>query len=56
MTNISQKNEILENIRQVWLENPKWRLGQLLANIYGHHTDPFYWRDELLEKLLKEYK
>jgi hypothetical protein len=46
-------DKILENIRLNWYIVPEQRLGQFLSNyVFGHHTDPFYWRDERL--VLKE--
>ena len=52
MMDCVKKNILMEDLRLVWRANPTWRLGQLLANLMGHHTDPFYWSDEKLEEIL----
>jgi hypothetical protein len=42
---------ILQKLRDVWLANPDWRLGQLVVNVSGL-ADPFYVEDaEMLVRL-----
>lgn len=56
MTNQNKIKYHLTTIERFWKKYPEWRLGQLLANIYGHHTDPFFWRDEELRKKINNFK
>jgi len=44
--------EFLEELGKVWKLFPDWRFGQLMANLIGHHVDPFYIEDDkLLERI-----
>lgn len=38
-------NDTIELLRRVWLDNPTWRLGQVIANA-AQTTDTFYVSDE----------
>ena len=46
-------DEILKEIKDLWVQVPDWRLGQLLVNISG--TDHLFYVDDdkLLEQLTK---
>lgn len=46
-------DEILKEIKDLWVQVPDWRLGQLLVNISG--TDHLFYveDDKLLEQLTK---
>lgn len=48
-------DEILKEIKDLWVQVPDWRLGQLLVNISG--TDHlFYVEDDKLLEQLKKWK
>jgi hypothetical protein len=45
----AKKKFVLKRLEKLWLENPEFRLGQLIANAYG---DPYYVEDfDLIERL-----
>lgn len=53
MRDPSRIDEILKEIKDLWVQVPDWRLGQLLVNISG--TDHLFYveDDKLLEQLTK---
>lgn len=46
-------DEILKEIRDLWVQVPDWRLGQLLVNISGTDHLFYFEDDKLLEQLMK---
>lgn len=57
MRNPDRIIRILNKIEAVWLDNPDFRLGQILVNFAPPRlmNDIFYWEDEDLEKQLDAY-
>jgi uncharacterized protein YihD (DUF1040 family) len=55
MRNPERIDRILDNIREIWKQNPDLRLMQLLLNI-NLSADPYYIEDDILEKELEYYK
>lgn len=61
MITIEQKLELLQNLRNLWMNNPEQRFCQLLENILLQHNaqragkDIFYVTDEWLFAALKGY-
>ena len=37
---------VLAHVKRGWMERPHQRIGQVIANIVGHHQDVFYIPDE----------
>ena len=55
--NFDRINEILTNIRIVWMIYPEMRLGQLLENFVFNSNTMFYQEDDITnEKLKKVWK
>lgn len=46
-------DEILKEIKDLWVQVPDWRLGQLLVNISGTDHLFYFEDDKLLEQLTK---
>lgn len=46
-------DRIIGLLRMVWERNPDQRLGQLYANLTGHHRDPFHVEDDEVESALE---
>lgn len=46
-------DEILKEIKDLWVQVPDWRLGQLLVNISGTDHLFYFEDDKLLEQLMK---
>ena len=46
-------DEILKEIKDLWVQVPDWRLGQLLVNVSGTDHLFYFEDDKLLEQLTK---
>jgi hypothetical protein len=53
------KNRIkpfLEELGKIWEEEcPDWRFGQLMFNIFSATGDPFYFEEEKMLEVIKQY-
>lgn len=62
MRNPERIDEIMNELTEIWKENPDWRFGQLISNVVGEIMyeekiqDMFFPEDDVWLNGLQEYK
>lgn len=53
MNTETEINITLDEIREVWMNHPYLRFGQLVVDVLG--TDPFYMKDDVIRRKFREF-